>query len=235
MELNGVIQRIIFHNDSNGWTVMELQDPCGDEITVVGVLPVCHPGEEVLLEGGYTEHRVYGRQFRAVSCRTLAPASVRALETYLSSGLIRGVGEVTAKRIVAAFGMDTLHVLENEPQRLCEVEGIGKSRAASIAASFFEQRASRDATMGLQMLGLTVSQATKLFQLHGPLCLARVEENPYRLIEELDGVGFLTADQIARNAGIPADSPQRMEAGLRYVLLWAYREGHTYLPRGLLL
>ncbi len=234
-ELSGVIRRIIFRNASNGWTVMEVNDETGEEITAVGVLPQCSPGERVRLTGGYTEHPRYGLQFKTVSCEVLAPATLDALENYLGSGLIKGVGEATAKRIVAAFGMDTLDVLENHPERLQEISGIGHAKAASIAASFFAQRASREAVMALQAYGISLHFALKFYQIYGPQCIVRIQENPYSLIEDVDGVDFKTADRIARSVGIEHDSRARMQAGLSYILRRARQDGHTFVPRELLI
>lgn len=231
----GQINRIIFRNAQNGWTVLELSDDSGEEITAVGVLPHCAPGERVELTGSYLEHANYGRQFKATGTVSLAPASLGALKSYLGSGLIKGVGTATARNIVAKFGMDTLHVLEHEPERLKEIAGIGRARASMIAASFMEQRAMRDIMIGLQAYGITVRQAMKLYQLYGAGCLRRVEEDPYRLVEDVEGIGFKTADKIAMRMGVERESRQRLRAGALYMLLWARQEGHTYLPREVLL
>ncbi len=234
-QLQGEITRIIFRNDENGWTVLELIDESGDETTVVGSMPLCAPGERVALTGMFVEHKSYGRQFKAETCASLAPATLSALESYLSSGLIKGVGAATARSIIAHFGMDSLRILEEEPKRLQELPGIGRSKAATIAASFFEQRALRDVMMGMQAYGITVRQAMRLYQIYGPTCLQRVEEDPYRLIEDVEGIGFKTADKIAMRMGIEPDSHQRLRAGVLYMLIWARQEGHTYLPQDILL
>ncbi len=148
-----------------------------------------------------------------------------ALQNYLASGLIKGVGEATAKNIVEHFGMEALDVLENHPDRLAGLPGIGRSRAAGIAASFFEQRAMRDVMMTLTGYGITVRQALQLYQAYGAGCLLRVEENPYSLVEDIEGVGFKTADKIAQNMGIERSSRRRLRAGLQYMLIWARQEG----------
>lgn len=234
-QLTGEVKRIIYRNTENGYTVLELIDGTGTETAAVGVLPLCSPGERVELTGAYVEHKSYGRQFKADSCVTIAPASLSALQNYLASGLIKGVGEATAKNIVEHFGMDSLDVLENHPDRLAGLPGIGRSRAAGIAASFFEQRAMRDVMMTLTGYGITVRQAMQLYQAHGAGCLLRVEENPYSLVEDVEGVGFKTADKIAQNMGVERSSRRRLRAGLQYMLIWARQEGHTYLPREALL
>ncbi len=233
--LTGEVKRIIYRNAENGYTVLELTDDTGMETAAVGTLPLCSPGERVELTGNFVEHKSYGRQFKADSCSIVAPATLSALQNYLASGLIKGVGEATAKNIVGHFGLDTLDILENDPERLTELPGIGRSRAAGIAASFFEQRAMRDIMMTLTGYGITVRQALQLYQLFGAGCLLRVEENPYSLVEDVEGIGFKTADKIAQNMGIERSSRRRLRAGLHYMLIWARQEGHTYLPREALL
>ena len=231
MKLNGTVKTIIFRSEETGFTVLELADETGEEVTAVGPLPLASVGERVELEGDWTEHRAYGRQFKAESCRTLAPATLESLVSYLSSGLIKGVGDSTARLIVDTFGMETLNVLENEPERLKEVYGIGPSKAGVIAASYLSQIGMRDVMLALSEYGVTVSQAMKLYKRYGDNCIAYLRDNPYRLIEEVEGIGFKTADKIAINAGLEADSPFRLRAGVRYTLQWARQEGHTCLPR----
>ena len=230
-ELSGSVTRIIFRNAENGYTVLELTDDAGNATVAVGTLPMANPGERVELTGAYVEHKSYGRQFRADNCVVLSPESEGALVSYLGSGLIKGVGEATAKNIVAHFGMDAIEILENQPERLLEISGIGKTRAEGILQSFREQRGMRDITMKLLSYGVTVRQSTQLYQLYGPGCILRVEENPYSLVEDVEGIGFKTADKIAANMGIEHDSPRRLRAGVHYMLIWARQEGHTYLPR----
>ena len=175
MELKGTIQNIIYRNTENGWTVLELvPEESEDKLSVVGVLPMAAPGERVELTGGYTVHPKYGHQFKAVTCRTLAPATLSAVEGYLGSGLIKGIGPATAKNIVAAFGMDTLSVMDETPERLSEIPGIGKKRVAMIAASYRENRQMRDILLSLEPYGVTVNQAMKLFSIYGELCMARI-------------------------------------------------------------
>jgi len=229
-QLIGEISKVIYRNAENGWTVLEVTDEAGSATTAVGTLPLCTTGERIELSGTYVEHKTYGRQFRAESFITLAPASLGALEGYLASGLIKGVGAATAKLIVAHFGMETLKVLEQEPKRLMELPGIGSVKYKKIAESFFEQRAERDVMMALTSYGLTVRQAFKLYELYGTGSLIRVNENPYSLIEDVEGIGFKTADKIAAAMGIEHSSTQRLRAGLRYMLLNARQEGHTYMP-----
>jgi exodeoxyribonuclease V alpha subunit len=234
-QLTGQISRIVYRNEENGWTVMELFDDTGEEYTATGTLPLCVPGERVQLTGQFVMHKSYGRQFKAQSALSVAPATLGALESYLGCGIIKGVGEATAKRLVQHFQMDTLRVLEEEPERLREISGIGKTRAEMIAASFFQQRHMRDILIHLQGFGITVRQAMKFYQYYGKDCIARLEENPYQLIEDVEGVGFKTADSIALRMGIAPDSRMRLRAGIKYMLSYARSEGHTYLPKSILL
>lgn len=231
MQIKGTVKNIIFRSDDTGFTVLELIDDDGGEITAVGPLAAAAVGEGIKVTGEWSEHRSYGMQFKATGCVTLAPATLGALTAYLSCGVIKGIGPETAKNIVATFGMDTISVLEEQPERLTEVYGIGRVRAAAIAASYMAQKDMRDVMIGLQEYGITVNQAMKLYKIYGPNCLERLKENPYRLIDDVEGIGFKTADKIALNGGFEPDSPFRIRAGLRYTLQWACREGHTYLPR----
>ncbi|MBQ9832934.1 MAG: ATP-dependent RecD-like DNA helicase [Clostridia bacterium] len=230
MEIEGIIKTIVYRNEDNGYTVLELVDDSGDEIVVVGSMPLASVGEKIIAEGDYVEHRAYGLQFRAQSSRTKAPATLSALISYLSCGLIKGVGEATAQNIVATFGMETLDILENDPMRLSEVPGIGPARARTIAASFMLRRDMRDVMLALSEYGVSVAQAMKLYKIYGAMCLAKLKENPYRLVEDVEGIGFKTADNLAQNLGIEKDSPYRLRAGIKYTLSWAMHEGHTCLP-----
>ena len=231
MDLTGTVKAIIYRSEDTGFTVLELTDETGEDMTAIGEMPLAGVGERVELTGQWTEHKTYGRQFRAETCKTLAPATLTALKNYLASGLIKGVGESTAQAIVQTFGMETLDVLEKEPARLAEVPGIGQIRAQTIGASYGAQLGLRDIMLGLQKYGVTIGQAMKLYKIYGELCLAKIEENPYRLIDDVEGIGFKTADAIARNGGVEPDAPYRLRAGLKYTLQWARQEGHTYLPR----
>ena len=236
-EITGVVNSIIYRNTENGWTVLELALDEGEKLTVVGALPLTSVGERVELVGEHASHPKYGSQFKAVSYHTVAPATLSAIETYLGSGLIKGVGPATARAIVAAFGMDTLKILDEDPLRLSEIPGIGAKRRDMILASYTENRLMRDILLALEPYGVTVNQAYKLFKIYGKLCLARVEENPYQIIQDVDGIGFVTADKIAQNvSGFSFDSESRLRAGLLYALSLAANEyGHTYLPKTSLL
>lgn len=237
MELTGTIENIIYRNADNGYTVLELFSDEGEHITAVGSLAFCNRGERVTLTGQYASHPKYGRQFKAASAKTLAPSTLSAIESYLGSGLIRGVGASTAHAIVQSFGMNTLDILDNAPERLLEISGIGKKRAAMIAASYQENMQMRDIMLALEPYGVTVTQALKLYRIYGGLCLARIEENPYQMIADVEGIGFVIADRIAQNVpGFSYDSASRLSAGILYALNLARMEyGHTYVPRASLI
>ncbi|MEG1893372.1 MAG: ATP-dependent RecD-like DNA helicase [Clostridia bacterium] len=231
MELEGQVKTIVYRNEENGFTVLVLTDDTAMERTAVGNIPLANVGERIELTGTWAEHPAYGTQFKAEECRILAPSSLSALISYLGSGLIKGVGESTAKNIVATFGMDTLNIMEKSPDRLLEVPGIGRMRATTIAESFALQRDMRDIMLALQRYDISILQAMKLYKIYGPLCLARIQENPYRLIDDVESIGFRTADKIARNAGIEAESTLRLRAGIKYTMQCAMRDGHTFVPR----
>ena len=237
MELAGTIQNIIYRNADNGWTVLELANEEGETCTAVGILPLANVGEQAALTGYFTSHPKYGRQFRAETYRTLAPATLSAVESYLGSGLIKGIGPATAKTIVQTFGMETLAVFDETPERLVDIPGIGKKRLGMIVDSYRENRMMRDIMLSLEPYGITVNQAYRLYRIYGELCMARIEENPYQIINDVDGIGFITADKIAQNvSGFAFDSASRLRAGILYALGSANGEsGHTFLPRARLI
>lgn len=234
-QIEAVIEDTIFRNEENGYSVVEGRMG-RDKITVVGTLPALAPGEQVLLSGVWVEHPQYGRQWKAASCEIRKPTTLLGIERYLASGLIHGVGPSTAKLLVQEFGKHTLEVLSDSPERLTEVPGIGRKRAQQIAKSFLEQYGAREAMIFLQSYGVPPSLAVKISKRYGADAQQKIRENPYRLIDDIEGVGFLTADRIALSLGIPQDSEYRMKAGIKYALQEAANgEGHTYLPRDVLL
>ena len=234
-QLEAVIEETIFRNEENGYSVVQAK--AGREsVTVVGTLPALAPGEQVLLSGSWTAHPQYGKQWKATACEIRKPTTLLGIERYLGSGLIRGVGPSTARLLVQAFGKNTLDVLSEHPERLTEVPGIGKKRAAQLAESFREQYAAREAMVVLQAYGVSPTLAVKISKAYGADAQRKIRENPYRLSDDIDGVGFLTADRIALSLGIPQDSEYRLRSGLKYVLQEAAAgEGHTFLPKPLLL
>ena len=200
------------------------------EVTVVGNMLGVNIGESVELTGRWTVHADYGKQFTVEQMRAVLPATVAGMEKYLGSGLIRGVGPVTAKRIVDFFGVETLDVIEQQPERLFEVPGVGHKRAATIVQAWAEQRAIKEVMLFLQSYGVSTSLATKIYKHYGDAAIATVKNDPYRLARDIFGIGFVTADKIAQAMGLPPDAPQRVAAGVAYALDQASEEGHVYLP-----
>ena len=234
MEITGVVQRIVYRNADNGYTVLTLlEEEKETEFTACGILPLAAPGERLHLNGALKFHPRYGQQFAVAKAETLAPSSLAAMEAYLMSGSVKGVGPSMAKLIVSHFGMDTFRVLEEEPQKLIRIPGIGPKKCAMISASFHENRTMRDILVALEPYGITVNQAYRLYKIYGELALAKIQENPYQLIDDVEGVGFITADSIAqRVAGFETTSAARLFAGIRYALQSARTEyGHTFLPK----
>jgi exodeoxyribonuclease V alpha subunit len=234
--LEGVLERIVFANEENAWSVVRLAvaGPQGEPrevVTAVGNLLGIQPGESLRLTGSWIQDPKYGRQFRVSSYATVAPATVAGIEKYLGSGLIRGIGKALAARLVQSFGIATLDVIEGQPERLREVEGIGPQRSAAIQRAWTEQREIKEVMVFLQSHGVSTQYAIKIYKAYGAQAVALVRENPYRLAADVYGIGFKTADKIAAALGIPKDAPQRIEAGTLYLLDLAGDHGHLYLPR----
>lgn len=231
--VDAVVSRVVYSNAASSWTVLRLvvSEPKRTTITAVGPLYGVQAGERLRLSGNWEENRKFGKQFRVTSYLALQPSTLDGLERYLGSGLIPGIGKVMAGRLVARFGLDTLEVVENEPARLSEVDGIGPVRAEQIRAAWRQQKGLRDTLVFLQSQGMTTSQALRIHKQFGETAVATVRANPYRLAEEVTGIGFKTADQIAAGLGITGDAPQRVEAGILYALDRAADAGHLYLPR----
>lgn len=230
-ELRGSVIGTVYRNDENGWSVLELRSQ-GDEVTVVGTLPEIGSGEDCVFTGQWVEHPQYGRQFRANTCQIEQPTSLLGIERYLGSGLIKGVGPSTARLIVAAFGKDTLEVLSEHPERLTEVSGIGPKRCQQISESFAAQHQLRRTMLFLQTYGLSASLTAKISKQYQEAAEAIIRDNPYRLIDDIDGVGFKTADSIALSLGFPRDGDYRLMSGVKYLLReFTFSQGHTYVPR----
>ena len=229
-QLEGIVEGTVFRNQENGYSVVTVRAG-RSEVTVIGTLPELSPGEQAVFSGEWTEHRTYGRQFRCSFCELKIPTTLLGIERFLGSGLIHGVGPSTASLIVAAFGEDTLTVLSEHPERLCEVKGIGARRAAMIAESFLEQQSARRALIFLQSYGISPALAVRISRHYGDRTPEIIRENPYRLCDDLDGVGFKTADRIGLSLGIPAESENRVRCAMQYVLRdAAASSGHVYLP-----
>jgi exodeoxyribonuclease V alpha subunit len=231
-QLRGVVERVTYANAENGYSVVRLAVPGKhDLVTVVGNLVDVNAGESLELEGIWTRHRQYGRQFKVLAYRTVLPATAEGIRKYLGSGLIKGIGPVMAERIVKRFGADTLDVIEHDPQRLLDVLGIGPKRVSQIVGAWDEQKQIREVMVYLQGHGVRTSWAVKVFKAFGQDAVSVVLQDPYRLAHEINGIGFKTADQIARNMGLPLDSPKRIAAGVAYALSEMANQGHVYLPQ----
>ncbi len=230
--LTGSVERITYHNDQNGYTVLRFLIPGHAEpVTVTGNFSAVSPGESLRLTGFWTTHPQYGDQFKAADYQVTRPATVAGIQKYLGSGLIKGVGPVTARRIVEHFGEQTLDIIESDISRLVEVRGVSGKRIELIQKTWQEQRAVKDVMIFLQSHGVSTHFAVKIYKQYNNDSIPIVEKTPYRLAADIYGVGFRTADQIARNLGIRADAEERLRAGLQHVLGEATEQGHCYLPR----
>ena len=234
MKLEGYVEHIIYRNTENGYSVLNLVSD-GEETTVVGTFHYISEGELLELEGEYTEHPLYGQQFHMERFEVKVPQDALAMERYLGSGAIKGIGAALAARIVRRFGAKTFEIMEREPERLAEIKGISERKAREIAGQMEEKRELRQAMVFLQEYGISVNLAVKVYERYGQEIYRIVKENPYRLAEDIAGVGFRTADEIAKKVGIREDSDFRIRSGLLYTLLGASSEGHTCLPEELLL
>ncbi|MFN2122664.1 MAG: AAA family ATPase, partial [Candidatus Promineifilaceae bacterium] len=243
VQISGSVERITYYNEENGYSVIRLKPDTrgmlpfkyagGREalITVVGNLPEMNPGEWLKLTGQWATHARHGRQFQVEMCEKSLPATTDGIRRYLGSGMIRGIGKVMAERIVNKFGTETLEVIDYHPERLREVEGIGKKRVDSIIKSWNEQRAIKDVMLFLQSHGVSTNLAVKIYKNYGDEALAVVQQTPYRLVKDVHGIGFITADKIAQALGLAHDDPGRVEAGIAYTLNRMAEEGHVYMPQ----
>lgn len=226
----GKITEIIFYNDKNGYivAVMETEE---ELFTVVGTLPSCHVGSTYELKGTFTTHPKFGEQFAFVHGEEVLPTSEVGIEGFLASGIIKGVGPKTARSIVAKFGVDALEVIEKSPEKLVQVEGIGEKKATDIADSFKEHKEFAEISVFFQEYGIGASEALKIYKFYGSDAVEAVKENPYRVIEDVEGIGFKKADDMARKLGISESDPFRIQSGVVYTLSYFMAEGNTYLPK----
>ena len=231
--VTGYIDHIIFRNEDNGYTVLVLKGTEGDdeELTCVGTFPVISQGATIEASGKFINHHIYGKQFQITSFIEKMPEDAMAMERYLGSGAIKGIGAALAARIVRRFGADTLRIVEEEPERLAEIKGISEKKAREIAAQMEEKADMRKAMMFLQKYGISLNLGAKIYQKYGDSVYSVLQENPYRLADDISGVGFKIADEIAGRIGIHTDSDYRIKSGMMYTLLQATGEGHVYLPR----
>jgi exodeoxyribonuclease V alpha subunit len=229
--LEAVLERVTFVNEQTGYMVARVATPrSSDLVTVVGMLGGAQPGESLRLRGRWTSHPQHGRQFEVREWTSTLPATIQGIRRYLGSGLIKGIGPKTAERIVDHLGTDTLRVIEEQPDRLREVHGLGPRRATLISAAWEEQKAIKDVMVFLQGVGVSTSLAVRIYKTYRDDAAKVVTEEPYRLAADVWGIGFKTADTIARQTGIPHDSPDRVKAGIQFALSEAADAGHCYLP-----
>ena len=227
--VEGFIDNIIYRNEDNGYTVFEIIYQ-GEDVTCVGTLSYINTGEFITANGEFVKHAVYYMQFKISSYEFKAPADKESVRRYLSSGAVKGIGSKMAERIVDTFGDDTFRIMEDEPERLAEIKGISIAKAMDIANQLADKHDMRRAMMFLQNYGIQMNLANKIFKRYGNDIYTIIEQNPYRLADDIEGVGFKTADEIASRAGIKIDSEFRIKSGIFYVLNQATMQGHTYLP-----
>ncbi len=228
-KIEGYIERIVYNNPENGYTVFTIA--ADDEVTCVGCIPPVNEGEYVEVTGEYTNHNLYGEQLKISSFTITAPKDALAMEKYLGSGAIKGIGEPTAKKIVARFGNKTFEIIENEPERLAEIKGISDRKARDIYVQFKEKREGRESMMYLQQFGISQAVAVKIYAQYGSEMKKILESNPYRLAEDIKGIGFRQADEIAYKMGFDADSAFRTRAGIMHTLTLSSNSGNSFLPQ----
>ncbi|MBR2949556.1 MAG: ATP-dependent RecD-like DNA helicase [Lachnospiraceae bacterium] len=231
-EIKGFVTHIIYRNAENGYTVFELE--AEEEITCVGLFQSLDEGEILKLTGDYIEHSLYGRQFKVSAYEAAEPEDEAGMERYLGSGAIKGIGASLAARIVRHFGKQTFRIIEEEPERLAEIKGISERKAMDIASQMEEKREMRTAMLYLQKYGISNTLAVKIYETYGDRLYRVLEENPYKLAEDIEGIGFRKADELAAKIGIHTDSDYRIRSGILYTLLQASAEGHMYLPQAVL-
>src|SRR6202167_2175954 len=242
--LDGVLERVTFSNPETGYTIAPIAPDRGtgrgpvsadtELITAVGPLLGAQVGESLRLRGRWTSHLKYGRQFDVHSYTTVLPATEQGIRRYLGSGLIKGIGPVMAERMVSHFGVDIMHIIDDEPGRLVEVPGLGPKRSARIKDAWAEQKAIKEVMIFLQGVGVSTSLAVKIYKKYGDESVDTVQQQPYQLAADIWAIGFKTADTIAAAVGIARDSPERIKAGLAYTLSEAGDDGHCFLPESAL-
>lgn len=232
-EVQGTICEIIFRNEYNGYTVLDIE--CGNELlTLIGYFSFLNIGETIRAYGAWVQHPSYGNQFKVETYTTVTPATINGIEKYLSSGLIPGIGPHTARKLVEKFGLDTLDIMQYNPGRLTEVEGIGQKKAAKISEAFQEQKELKDIMMFLEQYGIGPSYAVRIYKAYGENTINEIKENPYKLADDIFGIGFKMADRIAMSMGVSKFSEYRTASGTRYVLNKFHGNGHTFVPQEVL-
>lgn len=233
-KLQGMVSDIVFKNEENGYTIAYLANE-NDEITIVGCMPTLSVGESIEIEGKWVNHKIYGSQFEVQSFIPVTPSSLEGIYVYLSSGMIHGIGEKMAKRIIDKFGVDTLDIIQNTPERLTEVEGIGIKKVKQIQESYEENRELRNVIIKLSPYGITPNYCLRIYKKYKEKSIEVINKNPYRLAEDIRGIGFKIADDIASKIGIDKYSPDRIMQGILFTLNQSLANGHTYLPKNILI
>lgn len=228
-EIQGIVEDIVFHNEENGYIIAHLNSS-KEHITVVGVVPYIGEGQNLKLMGEWVTHAQFGKQFKITHCEEVIPSSISGIEKYLASGVIQGIGPITAKKIVQRFGEDTMNILDNEIERLKEIDGVGAKKIELICESYSKQREVKNIMIFLQNYGVTPNQCVKIYKKYGGQSINVVQENPYILTETISGIGFKIADKIARSLGIDKQSPFRIQSGINYVVNEFCAIGNTYMP-----
>ena len=232
IEVEGIVTSIVYKNEDNGYTVAKIKCENNTETySIVGYMHYLGEGQKIHIEGEWTYHKNFGKQIKVDNFKEILPTTLEGIEKYLASGLINGIGPVTAKKIIKAFGEDALDIIEMHPERLTEVEGIGRKKANKIAESLKDQREIKEVMVFLQSHGITPNFGVKIFKKYGASSVTVLRENPYRLCEDINGIGFKTADKIAKSLGMDINSPFRIASGIKYVLSLAVGNGHVYLPK----
>lgn len=232
-EKQGIIAEIIFHNQDNAYTIAVFETE-EEQFTAVGSLPACRKGSTYIIRGQWKTHPTYGEQFAFSSFEEVMPSSEAGIEEFLASGVLKGIGRKTAAAIVAKFGSDTFDIIEKEPDKLTEISGIGAKKAQAVSEAFHSHREFAEITLYLQQFGINADYAMKLYKVYGEDTIAAVEENPYRLAEDVYGIGFKKADKIAQKMGIAKDDEHRLKSGLKFTLWYFAGEGNTFLPQKVL-
>lgn len=236
IKINGIVEEIIYSNDDNGYTVCAIDSESEGMFTAVGYMPLLTEGESVSLSGVWTTHASYGEQFKVMYYEKVLPSDKQTILTYLSSGVIPGIRETMAKKLIEKFGNDVLNIMLTEPKRLAEIKGISEKKAVKIGHDFAEIQCMQNLIMFLQKYNVSPNMAAKVYKIFGSKAVEKIEENPYILAESVDGISFKTSDNIAFVRGMPKNSPERIRAGIKYLLTnAAYMSGHTYMPRSVLI
>lgn len=233
-EIKGTVEDIVFHNDENGYSIARIKTEKGST-TIVGCIPYIVEGQNLILQGDWVIHPQFGHQFKVQTCEEIIPNTLSGIEKYLSSGVISGIGPITAKKIVEKFGEATLDVLDYNIEKLKEIEGIGDKKIAVIYDSYLRQREVRTIMVFFQTYGLSPNQCVKVYNKFGANAISTVKENPYILTDEISGIGFKTSDRIAKNLGIEQSSPFRIKSGIKYAINQFCSHGNTYIPMDKLL